>query len=115
MWPTNISCFFPTTTAIALVERPADVEMTITGGEHFCHAVHVGSIAKDSLSRVIATSCILVSAVISAANGITTTLHQEREINNIMLHNCEGKHIVAADPQQNRPFAQLYYLSHSGH
>ena len=39
-----------------------------------------------------------MSAVISAANGITTTLHQEREINNIMLHNCEGKLHCAADP-----------------
>ncbi|RHR08046.1 DeoR/GlpR transcriptional regulator [Pseudoflavonifractor sp. AF19-9AC] len=92
---------FTNNAAIALVERPADVEMTITGGEHFVRTQSmVGSIAKDSLSRVIATSCILGVSGISAANGITTTLHQEREINNIMLHNCEGKHIVAADPSK---------------
>ena len=92
---------FTNNAALALIDRPADVELTITGGEHYVRTQSmVGSIVKDTLSRVIATSCVLGVSGISAASGITTSLHQEREINNMMLQNCEGKHIVAADPSK---------------
>ncbi len=92
---------FTNNAALALVERPPDVELTITGGEHYVRTQSmVGSIAKETLSRVIATSCILGVNGISAGSGITTSLHQEREINNMMLQNCHGKHIVAAHPNK---------------
>lgn len=92
---------FTNNAAMALVDRPADVELTITGGEHFVRTQSmVGSIAKNTISKVIATSCILGVRGISATSGITTSLHQETEINNMMLHNCTGKHIVAAGPNK---------------
>ena len=96
----NLS-IFTNNAAMAMVDRPIDTELTITGGEHFLRPQSmVGAIAKNTLSQVIATKCILGVSGISVASGITTTLYQETEINNLMLKRCQGKRIVAADPSK---------------
>ena len=84
--------------AIALVDRPADTELTITGGEHFTRTQSfVGPVAKNTLMNVVATKCLLSVSGISRANGITCSSLQETEINNLMIQRCQGKRIVIAD------------------
>lgn len=84
--------------AMALVDRPADTELTVTGGEHFTRTQSfVGPVAKNTLMNVVATKCLLSVNGISGANGITCSSLQETEINNLMIQRCRGKRIVIAD------------------
>ena len=84
--------------AIALVERPLDTELMISGGEHFARTQsYVGPLAKTVFMNVIATKCFLSCSGISSQNGITCSSMQETEINNLMIERCHGKRIVIAD------------------
>lgn len=83
---------------ISMLSRPMDIELTITGGEHYVWTQSfVGPAAKQVISNVISTKCFLGVSGISATGGITCSCFQETEINNLMIHQCRGKIIVIAD------------------
>ncbi len=84
--------------AMALIDRPADTELTIAGGEHFTRTQSfVGPLAKNVFNNVFATKCILCVGGISSRSGITSSSMQETEINNLVCQQCSGKRIVVAD------------------
>jgi len=84
--------------AMALIDRAADTELTIAGGEHFARTQSfVGPLAKSIFMNVIASKCFLSVSGISSQNGITSSCFQETEINNLMIERCCGKRIVVAD------------------
>lgn len=84
--------------SMALIDRPVDTELTISGGEHFARTQSfVGPVAKHILMNVFAAKCFLSVSGISCSNGITCSCFQETEINNLMIQRCQGKRIVIAD------------------
>lgn len=83
---------------IALMERSADTELMVAGGEHFVRSQsYVGPLAKNIFMNSIATKCFLSVSGISSENGITCSSFQETEINNLMIKRCDGERIVIAD------------------
>lgn len=80
------------------VERGAKVSVILTGGECCPETQSLyGDFAMSNISKVYATKCILGANGIMANVGITTSIHQETTINNMMLSRCSGKRIVVAD------------------
>lgn len=84
--------------SMALIDRPVDTELTISGGEHFARTQSfVGPVAKHIIMNVFATKCFLSVSGISCSNGITCSCFQETEINNLMIQRCQGSRVVIAD------------------
>ena len=73
-------------------------ELICTGGEYqdrtrsFC-----GDFATHIISKVYADICILGVNGISVSGGVTTTVYNEIQLNEMMAKRCQGKTIVAAD------------------
>lgn len=80
------------------VDCSSRVGVILTGGECGRDTKSLaGDFAMTTISKVYATKCILGANGISANAGITTSIHQETSINNMMLQRCVGKRIVVAD------------------
>ena len=81
-----------------LVNRPANVELLLTGGEVSGNKQSlVGEFAVQMLSGITATKCVLGVSGISVEGGITSRVIQETAINRTMLQRCSGEKIVVAD------------------
>ncbi len=73
-------------------------ELICTGGEYqdrtrsFC-----GDFATYIISKVYADVCILGVNGVSISGGVTTTVYNETQLNEMMAKRCQGKTIIAAD------------------
>ena len=73
-------------------------ELICTGGEYqdrtrsFC-----GDFATHIISKVYADFCILGANGVSVAGGVTTTVYNEIQLNEMMAKRCQGKTLIAAD------------------
>lgn len=79
-------------------DRPANVELMLTGGEVYGNKqALVGQAAVEMLSGITATKCILGASGVSVSGGITSQVIHETTINRTMLRRCSGEKIVVAD------------------
>lgn len=73
-------------------------ELICTGGEYqdrtksFC-----GDFATFIISKVYADICILGVNGVSVSGGVTTSVYNETQLNEMMAKRCQGKTIIAAD------------------
>ncbi|MEG0493829.1 MAG: DeoR/GlpR family DNA-binding transcription regulator [Clostridia bacterium] len=73
-------------------------ELIMTGGEYNAHnCSFLGDMALPLLSKMHADLCILGVNGINSNDGITTYSYQETLLNQAMVENCNGQHIVVAD------------------
>lgn len=78
--------------------RIQDIGVTFTGGALNAKTMSLGGrFALMTLKQVYGSICILGVNGIDAESGVTTSVYQETEINELMLERCKGKKIVVAD------------------
>lgn len=79
-------------------KRNPGVELILTGGEVYGQKQSlVGELVIATLSKVMASKCILGVSGISVDGGITSSVIQETVINQRMLKYCSGPRIIVAD------------------
>ena len=57
----------------------------------------IGQFALDTISKVVASKCILGVSGVSAESGLTSVILPETQVNMCMLEHCKGEKIVVAD------------------
>lgn len=76
----------------------AKADLMMIGGEYNAHnCSFLGDMASQLLSHLHGDLCILGVNGINSADGITTYSYQETLLNQAMLRQCSGQHIVVAD------------------
>ncbi len=92
---------FTNNVAMALIHRPYPIRLTLLGGENNDGTFSMtGNITQNTLSSIISTTTVLGVSGICSSRGLTTSLYEEMEINQLMLNNCKGKRIIAAGPEK---------------
>lgn len=80
------------------VKSSPNVFIILSGGElRNPKESMVGDFAIQSLNMVTVSKAILGCSGLSLDQGITTSIHSEVTINQIMLKNCKGPRIIVAD------------------
>ena len=75
-----------------------NVHILLVGGEIYGKKQSlIGQFALDTIGRVVATKCVMGVSGISAADGLTSVILPETQVNMLMLQKCRGMRIVVAD------------------
>ncbi len=77
---------------------PKNSTILLMGGEIYGKKQSlIGPFALDTISKVVASKCILGVSGISAESGLTSVILAETQINMLMIKKCKGDIIVVAD------------------
>lgn len=83
---------------LPFAEGAKNAEIVVTGGQIYQNTnALVGEFATFTISKVLATKCILGVHGISAEAGITTLNYQHSEINQKMISMCSGLVVIVAE------------------